>query len=61
MSKADVRQQLGLHVAKNTAEEKATLDELLAAFERSGLPLAQRFQAFARHIRRQDIARFLTK
>ncbi len=61
MSNTDVRQQLGLHAAKNTPQEKAVMDELYAAFERSGLPLAQRLHAFARHVRRQDIARFLAK
>ena len=61
MNDADVRQQQGLHAAKNTADEKAVMDWLYAAFERSPLPIAQRFQAFARHMRRQDIARFLTK
>jgi len=61
MNDPDVRQLLGLHAAKNTAAEKAAMDELYAAFERSPLPLPQRLHAFARHVRRQDVARFLAK
>lgn len=61
MSDTDVHRQLGLHAAKNTPAEGNALEDLCAAFEACPLPLAQRFQNFARHVRRQDIARFLAK
>jgi len=37
------------------------VEELSRAFGNSSLPLAQRLQNFACHVRRQDIARFLVK
>ncbi len=37
------------------------MDDLCAAFDSSGVPVAQRLQTFPRHVRRQDIARFLVK
>ena len=37
------------------------MDNLCAAFDQSPVTLAQRLQTFPRHVRRQDIARFLTK
>ena len=61
MSTSEIPGQLGLHAAKNTAAEAEVMADLVAAFERSPSPVAQRFQAFPRHLRRQDIARFLTK
>jgi hypothetical protein len=61
MDSADVRQQMGLHAAKNRADEKAVWEQLYQMFESSPLPIAMRFQAFARHMRRQDLARFLAK
>lgn len=61
MSDADTTRKLGLHARKHTPQERHALDELCAAFERSPLHLAQKFQAFPRHLRRQDIARFLAK
>ena len=54
-------QELGHHQAKYTAGEKSAIDDLTDAFEASRLPLAQRLQTFPRHVRRQDIARFLAK
>jgi len=61
MSGTEAHRQMGLHAAKNTPAERSALDDLLAAFEQSPLSLAQRLQAFARHVRRQDIARLLCK
>jgi hypothetical protein len=52
---------LGHHVAKHTEAEQNTADALCEAFERSPVPLAMRLQNFARHVRRQDLSRFLTK
>ena len=37
------------------------MDQLCAAFENSRVPLAQKLQTFPRHVRRQDVARFLVK
>lgn len=37
------------------------MDNLCETFTSSRVPLAQRLQTFSRHIRRQDIARFLAK
>lgn len=53
--------QLGHHGARYTEGEKDAVGQLCDAFERSPLPLAQRLQTFPRHVRRQDIARFLAK
>jgi hypothetical protein len=52
---------IGHHAHKYTEPEKTVLSDLCAAFEQSALPLAQRLQTFPRHVRRQDIARFLVK
>jgi hypothetical protein len=49
------------HIQKHTTEERAVADELTAVFDESALPVAQRLQGFARHVRRQDISRFLAK
>ena len=49
------------HSAKQTANEKAFIPELCSAFETSPLPLIYKLQGFPRHVRRQDIARFLAK
>lgn len=51
--------QLGHHTSKHTPVESQLVDELTGAFDGSSLSLAQRLQAFARHVRRQDMARFL--
>jgi len=50
-----------LHDAKHTPDEKNLMGELSDAFDRSSLPIGSRLQSFPRHVRRQDIARFLTK
>lgn len=60
MSESSLR-QLGHHVAQYTTNEKDAIGDLYDAFEHSSLPLAQRLQTFPRHVRRQDIARFLAK
>lgn len=49
------------HEAKHTSTEKNLMVDLSKAFESSTLPLAARLQNFPRHVRRQDISRFLTK
>jgi hypothetical protein len=52
---------LGHHSNKYSDRERNILDDLGTAFENSQLGLAQKLQTFPRHVRRQDIARFLTK
>lgn len=37
------------------------MNDLCAVFDNSCVPLAQRLQTFPRHVRRQDLARFLTR
>src|SRR5579864_4400618 len=59
MSKA--LETLGHHLNKYAPVERGVMDDLCAAFENSGVPVAQRLQTFPRHVRRQDIARFLVK
>ena len=54
-------EQLGHHVENQTGTEENVITELCAAFENSCVPLAQRLQAFPRHVRRQDLARFLVR
>ena len=52
---------MGHHKAKHTTAERDLVGGFCAAFERSIVPPPQRLQNFPRHVRRQDIARFLTK
>jgi hypothetical protein len=59
MSKA--LKNLGHHLDKYAPAERGVMDDLCAAFTGSGVPVAQRLQTFPRHVRRQDIARFLVK
>ncbi len=49
------------HSDKHTKTEKTFIAELCEAFEKSKLPVAARLQNFPRHVRRQDLSRFLTK
>ncbi|MHC4294821.1 MAG: TylF/MycF/NovP-related O-methyltransferase [Planctomycetota bacterium] len=49
------------NAAKHTPAEKSFIRELREGFENSSLPIAQRLHNFPRHVRRQDIARFLAK
>ena len=46
---------------KHTSGERKVYDELTEAFEKSDLDLALRLQGFARHVKRQDVARFLVR
>jgi len=52
---------LGHHTNKYAASERGVMEDLCEAFTSSSIPLAQRLQTFPRHVRRQDIARFLVK
>lgn len=52
---------LGLHPAKHTTNEISLVDQLEQAFLLSRLPVSQRLSNFPRHVRRQDIARFLVR
>lgn len=52
---------MGHHEAKHTVAEKSVVELMCGAFDTSRVPLPQRLQNFPRHVRRQDIARFLTK
>ncbi|TAG09865.1 MAG: class I SAM-dependent methyltransferase [Verrucomicrobia bacterium] len=61
MKKKSSLKSMGHHEAKHTPTEKGNVEGFIDAFECSALPLGQRLQNFPRHVRRQDIARFLTK
>jgi hypothetical protein len=52
---------LGLHTVKHTTSEATSVERLEQAFISSRLPVSQRLANFPRHVRRQDIARFLVK
>jgi hypothetical protein len=54
-------QQLGHHTNNHLPVEEDILAGLCTAFEQSCVPLAQRLQTFPRHVRRQDLARFLVR
>ena len=60
MSESSLK-QLGQHLRLYTTKEKDAIEELYDAFAKSPLSLGQRLQTFPRHVRRQDIARFLAK
>lgn len=49
------------HESKHTDEEKNFVGNLSEAFNSSNLPLQLKLQNFARHVRRQDIARTIAK
>jgi hypothetical protein len=53
--------QLGHHAENHLQTEESVTNELSVAFENSCVPLAQRLQTFPRHVRRQDLARFLVR
>ena len=60
--KKPLQTEIGLcHSNKHTAQEKDSISKFCKAFEKSPLPLVQRLMDFPRHVRRQHIARFLTK
>jgi hypothetical protein len=52
---------LGHHAARHTPGERGAVADLTAAFVNSGASVAQRLTTFPRHVRRQDVARFLVK
>lgn len=53
--------QLGHHAKLHLPKEENVIDDLCAAFENSSVPLAQRLETFPKHVRRQDLARFLVR
>jgi Macrocin-O-methyltransferase (TylF) len=53
--------QLGHHASMQSASEETVVNALCDAFENSNVPLAQRLETFPRHVRRQDLARFLVR
>lgn len=53
--------QLGHHASMHSPAEENIVDALCQAFENSAVPLAQRLETFPRHVRRQDLARFLVR
>jgi hypothetical protein len=53
--------QLGHHADMYLATEENVVNDLCEAFENSCVPLAQRLETFPRHVRRQDLARFLVR
>jgi Macrocin-O-methyltransferase (TylF) len=53
--------QLGHHADMHSSAEEDIVNALCQAFENSSLPLAQRLETFPRHVRRQDLARFLVR
>lgn len=58
---SDPLEKLGHHPAKYSNSERGVMGDLCNAFENSPVPLFQRLQTFPRHVRRQDISRFLAK
>ncbi|MEO6752914.1 MAG: TylF/MycF/NovP-related O-methyltransferase [Chthoniobacteraceae bacterium] len=54
-------QHLGHHASKYAPKELGVMDSLCESFMQSEVPVAQRLQTFPRHVRRQDVARFLVK
>ena len=58
---SDTLKALGHHPAKYSAQEMSVMDGLCSAFDASPVALAQKLQTFPRHVRRQDVARFLAK
>jgi len=56
-----VLSDLGHHAKKHAPQEANIVDDLAQAFMESPLSVAHRLQSFPRHVRRQDIARFLAK
>jgi len=52
---------LGHHAKKHALHESKVFEDLIQAFVDSPLSVAHRLSSFPRHIRRQDIARFLVK
>ena len=60
-SRVDVLRQLGHHKNKHSEDELGVLADLCAAFEGSSVPIAQKLETFPRHVRRQDLARFLAR
>jgi hypothetical protein len=57
----DALTQLGHHSDKHSAGESSIIADLCTAFEESQIPLVQKLETFPRHVRRQDLARFLTR
>jgi Macrocin-O-methyltransferase (TylF) len=53
--------KLGHHTNKYSDKERSIADDLKKAFDASELETEQKLQAFSRQVRRQDIARFLTR
>jgi hypothetical protein len=51
----------GHHLGKHSPQEREAFDQFAGAFKESRLPLGQRLANFPRHVRRQDVARFLAK
>ena len=52
---------LGHHAEKYAPSEQSVMDDFCEAFSNSRVPMSQRLQTFPRHVRRQDVARFLVK
>lgn len=61
LSGGETLKAMGHHQAKHTSTEKLLVDGFTDCFSSSSAPLSQRLQNFPRHVRRQDISRFLTK
>src|ERR1700739_4837091 len=53
--------QLGHHADRHAPAEENIVNALCEAFKNSCLPLAHRLETFPRHVRRQDLARFLVR
>jgi hypothetical protein len=53
--------QLGHHSKLHLPKEENVVNDLCEAFENASVPLAQRLETFPRHVRRQDLARFLVR
>jgi hypothetical protein len=53
--------QLGHHADMHSPAEEGIVNAICQAFENSSLQLAPRLETFPRHVRRQDLARFLVR
>lgn len=49
------------HASKQSPGEQAFMPALCSAFSNSALSLSHKLQGFSRHVRRQDVSRFLAK
>lgn len=61
MNPTNAKEDVLGHAAKQAPGEQALMPALCSAFTNSSLSLSYKLQGFSRHVRRQDVARFLAK